>query len=519
MKKFLSLSLAVIMMFSMAVSVFAAENENIDAVLDRRIKVTYNGELQTFTDANGKIVYPIVYQGTTYLPVRAASALVKLPVQWDGANYTVVLGGDGAPYEAAAPVGTPLTESENIKTVLDKNIKVTFNGELQTFTDVNGKVVYPIVHEGTTYLPVRAVSNLVNLPVEWDGANYTVVLGEKAEQPVTPPAKNELHRGTWNGNIYTNEFANIKCTVDANHTIATDEQIIESMGTPSNEVIYDALIQDNSTLTSTIISFIDFSTSENSEEVTPEMYASALLQEFSDSGENVTSLGSGNISLYDDEYHYIKLLIDNVLYNNYYIKKIDNNYIACIIILANSTENADKALTHFGYTMPSTEKSEVDMLSLRGAWNDDIYTNNFANIKFTLDKASVAYTDNEIALLFDSVYKADRGELYDMMVENFSDGTVTMILLEDLSVKTDSAGKVTAEIYANKLANDLSDDYTVVGKENVKLGSNNYVLLKTKVSGLFQNYYVMKVGNNHIVTLIITGKAEKGVNAAAACFN
>ena len=86
MKRFLSLGLAVILMLSISISAFAAENENITATLDRRIKVTYNGELQTFTDANGKFVYPIVHEGTTYLPVRAVSNLVNLPVEWDGAN-------------------------------------------------------------------------------------------------------------------------------------------------------------------------------------------------------------------------------------------------------------------------------------------------------------------------------------------------------------------------------------------------------------------------------------------------
>ena len=350
MKRFLSLGLAVILMLSISISAFAAENENITATLDRRIKVTYNGELQTFTDANGKIVYPIVYEGTTYLPVRAASALVKLPVEWDGANYTVVLGGDKAPYEAAEPVGTPLTESENIKTVLDKNIKVTFNGELQTFTDVNGKVVYPIVHEGTTYLPVRAVSNLVNLPVEWDGANYTVVLGEKAEQPVTPPAvEKELHRGTWNGNVYTNEFANLRFTLDANSVAYTDEDIIDQFGT-----IYD-----------------------------------------------------------------------------------------------------------------------------------------------------------------------DQGNLYDMMAQNLVDGTLTMILIEDLSVKTSASEQVTADMYIELLKSQLpqAGDYTIEGVEDVELGGNDFTVLKTTNSGIFQNYYIMKVGNDYIVCLIITGVSEAGVNAAADCFN
>ena len=91
MKRFLSLGLAVILMLSISISAFAAENENIDAVLDRRIKVTYNGELQTFTDANGKIVYPIVYQGTTYLPVRAIGEIMGKDVYWYEADKRIEL--------------------------------------------------------------------------------------------------------------------------------------------------------------------------------------------------------------------------------------------------------------------------------------------------------------------------------------------------------------------------------------------------------------------------------------------
>ena len=106
MKKLISLSLAVIMMFSMAVSVFAAENENITPLLNRDLKITYNGNFQTFTDVNGNIVYPLSYNDTTYLPVRAVSSLVNLPIAWDGANYTVVLGGDAeVPVPAQYPDG------------------------------------------------------------------------------------------------------------------------------------------------------------------------------------------------------------------------------------------------------------------------------------------------------------------------------------------------------------------------------------------------------------------------------
>ena len=35
--------------------------------------IRYNGETQTLFDANKNRVYPITYNGTTYLPVRAVS--------------------------------------------------------------------------------------------------------------------------------------------------------------------------------------------------------------------------------------------------------------------------------------------------------------------------------------------------------------------------------------------------------------------------------------------------------------
>lgn len=44
------------------------------------------------TDANGNEVEPIIYNGTTYLPVRAVSSALGKAVYWDGQNWTVYLG-------------------------------------------------------------------------------------------------------------------------------------------------------------------------------------------------------------------------------------------------------------------------------------------------------------------------------------------------------------------------------------------------------------------------------------------
>ena len=49
-----------------------------------------------------------------------------------------------------------------LDSVIDSDIKIYHNNEIQIFKDVNGKAVYPISYNGTTYLPVRAISNLYN---------------------------------------------------------------------------------------------------------------------------------------------------------------------------------------------------------------------------------------------------------------------------------------------------------------------------------------------------------------------
>ena len=44
------------------------------------------------TDANGKPVEAFIYNGTTYLPVRAVSEALGKPVQWDGKTHSVYIG-------------------------------------------------------------------------------------------------------------------------------------------------------------------------------------------------------------------------------------------------------------------------------------------------------------------------------------------------------------------------------------------------------------------------------------------
>lgn len=56
------------------------------------------------------------------------------------------------------------------------DIKVTLNEQPIALVDANGDAVEPFTINGTTYLPVRAVANALDLEVGWDGETSTVLL-------------------------------------------------------------------------------------------------------------------------------------------------------------------------------------------------------------------------------------------------------------------------------------------------------------------------------------------------------
>lgn len=61
------------------------------------------------------------------------------------------------------------------------NIKITLDNQEITPTDANGSYVEPFIIDGTTYLPVRAVSNALGLSVDWDANTNTVKLLSQGE--------------------------------------------------------------------------------------------------------------------------------------------------------------------------------------------------------------------------------------------------------------------------------------------------------------------------------------------------
>lgn len=89
-----------------AAGVYAGSNlQEIKAYLNTSVGIVVNDKDFKPLDSKGKALAPITYNNTTYLPVRAISEALQVPVEFDAANNKVRIGGSGG--SSASPGNTP----------------------------------------------------------------------------------------------------------------------------------------------------------------------------------------------------------------------------------------------------------------------------------------------------------------------------------------------------------------------------------------------------------------------------
>ena len=156
----------------------AASPMGVTAQLSPQLTIVVDGVSRDFYTVNGTEAHPILYNGTTYLPVRAIGELMGKNVNWDQSTLTVTIGGTRT---TAATAGTPdtTTQKQQISANLRPDFTIVVDNVTTTFRDVNGNVVYPLLYNGSTYLPVRAIGELMGKSVAWDGATGTVTLSKE----------------------------------------------------------------------------------------------------------------------------------------------------------------------------------------------------------------------------------------------------------------------------------------------------------------------------------------------------
>ncbi len=172
MKKVLTGILTVGLLTGLAVPAAA---DWVDTVSYRSVNIVVDGDRIHPKDANGAPVEPFLYRDTTYLPVRSVANALGLEVGWE--DGTVILTGSGA---GKAAVGTPLRSNRDREVYMGGNdVTVTLDGKVLELKDANGNAISPILVDGVTYLPVRAIADALKVRVEWDSSDNTVYLGKR----------------------------------------------------------------------------------------------------------------------------------------------------------------------------------------------------------------------------------------------------------------------------------------------------------------------------------------------------
>lgn len=103
---------------------FAINHTTLTDVAIGGIKIVVDGKEIIPTDAKGNRVEPMIYNGTTYLPVRAVAQAFGKEVYWDGPNYTVYLGDMDGKLEYPT---VELRDMEDIGGGFNKTDKLTDN--------------------------------------------------------------------------------------------------------------------------------------------------------------------------------------------------------------------------------------------------------------------------------------------------------------------------------------------------------------------------------------------------------
>ena len=148
---------------------------SVTAELSPNVPVRIDGVEQTFYNVQGEEVHPISYAGTTYVPIRAIGEIMGKNVNWDNSTNTATIAGERT---TGATNGTPDTTAteQKITVQMRPDYTIIIDGTARTFRDVNGKVVDPLLYEGSIYLPLRAIGELMGMNVEWDATDGTVFL-------------------------------------------------------------------------------------------------------------------------------------------------------------------------------------------------------------------------------------------------------------------------------------------------------------------------------------------------------
>lgn len=133
---------------------------------------------------------------------------------------------------------------------LTPTVTVQMDGQTQTFYNVNGEEVSPIIYEGSVYLPVRAIGEMMGMDVSWDSATSTVSLttsGDTAAAAASTSTTTSATSGTTTSGLLTEAEARAKALAHAGVTESQATFTKTKLDYEDGRQVYDVEFYANST--------------------------------------------------------------------------------------------------------------------------------------------------------------------------------------------------------------------------------------------------------------------------------
>ena len=172
-KKWIALGTTLVMTAAMAMPAMAAIDYET-ARLRPDFTIVIDGKEKNFKRADGSAAFALVYEDSTYLPLRAIGEALGKNVNWDEDTKTITLEGKRETKDSSNKAVED--KAKNISVQVKKDFTIVIDGKEETFKTSAGKRIYPLLYDGSTYLPLRAIGQIMDKTVEWDNDTKTVTL-------------------------------------------------------------------------------------------------------------------------------------------------------------------------------------------------------------------------------------------------------------------------------------------------------------------------------------------------------
>ena len=172
-KKWIAIGTTLVVTAAMAMPVMAAIDFET-AKLRPDYTIVIDGKEKNFKRADGAAAFALVYEDSTYLPLRAIGEAVGKNVNWNEDTKTITLEGQRENKDSSNKAIEGVRK--NVLVQVRKDFTIVIDGKEELFRTSSGKRIYPLLYDGSTYLPLRTIGQIMGKNVDWDNATKTVTL-------------------------------------------------------------------------------------------------------------------------------------------------------------------------------------------------------------------------------------------------------------------------------------------------------------------------------------------------------